>query len=407
MAELRDALERAVLDDPEDVSAHMAYADYLAEQGDPRGELIQVQLALEDDGHPCREELRRREAELLDAHLRGWLGELAPFLIDGVGPWSDAGLLRPEQGEPPRPRFRLRRGWLDALEVPWLNAALARALRSAPAARGLHRLQIEFAGDREFDLHDYPSDMVLGLLAGAAFFPQLRSCQFGKPEADEMDAACLPHGELYGGCSARGDYGVLSLVEEMPRLEELRLFFVQSEDVTRLYDLPTFTHLRVLQIHHLQDYNLGQLALNPSVTRLERLLLMPHAIFPGGSSYLPRDEVIALLRSPCAVHLTHLQLRLSDLGDEGVAEIISTGLLGRLEVLDLRHGVVTDTGALALARAGRGRLQRLDLQRNRLTQRGISALQALALPVLRVEHQQQPGAGGEYDDDYLYDGDWE
>jgi len=163
----------------------------------------------------------------------------------------------------------------------------------------------------------------------------------------------------------------------------------------------------VLQVHHWHDYQLPQLARNPSVTSLEQLLLMPHAVWPGGSSYLPRDEVIEFLRSPCAGKLTHLQLRMSDLGDEGVRELIATGLLGRLEVLDLRHGCVTDEGAIALARAGRSRLEGLDLQRNRLSERGIAALTALGLPTLRVEHQQEPGASGEYDDGYLYDGDWE
>jgi hypothetical protein len=45
-----------------------------------------------------------------------------------------------------------------------------------------------------------------------------------------------------------------------------------------------------------------------------------------------------------------------------------------------------------------------DLQRNRLTQRGIAALEALGLPVPRVEYQRQ---AGEAEDQYLYDGDWE
>src|SRR5262249_5265412 len=42
------ALEEALAEDPDDRAAHAAYADHLAERGNPRGELIQVQLALED-----------------------------------------------------------------------------------------------------------------------------------------------------------------------------------------------------------------------------------------------------------------------------------------------------------------------------------------------------------------------
>src|SRR5436305_1044361 len=42
------ALEAALVAHPDEVAAHSAYADYLTEAGDPRGEFIQVQLALED-----------------------------------------------------------------------------------------------------------------------------------------------------------------------------------------------------------------------------------------------------------------------------------------------------------------------------------------------------------------------
>ena len=70
MSDLRAALEAALAEDFDDLAAHAAYADLLTEMGDPRGELIQVQLALEDVG--CigagRAELERREEELLGAH---------------------------------------------------------------------------------------------------------------------------------------------------------------------------------------------------------------------------------------------------------------------------------------------------------------------------------------------------
>src|ERR671932_402591 len=59
------ALEQALAENPDDRAAHSAYADYLAEQGDPRGELIQTQLAMEDPGRPPaeRQQLRKREQE--------------------------------------------------------------------------------------------------------------------------------------------------------------------------------------------------------------------------------------------------------------------------------------------------------------------------------------------------------
>src|SRR3954452_23543247 len=84
MPSLRQALEDALAADPDDRAAHMAYADLLSEQGDPRGEYIQTQLALENPGLPeeARRCLRQREEELFATHGRGWLGGLAPQLLD-------------------------------------------------------------------------------------------------------------------------------------------------------------------------------------------------------------------------------------------------------------------------------------------------------------------------------------
>src|SRR5436305_11287140 len=42
-----EGFERALAADPNDLATACAYADYLAEQGDPRGEFMQIQIALE------------------------------------------------------------------------------------------------------------------------------------------------------------------------------------------------------------------------------------------------------------------------------------------------------------------------------------------------------------------------
>jgi uncharacterized protein (TIGR02996 family) len=115
-----NVLERALLDDPDDLAAHAAYADWLGEQGDPRGEFIQIQLALEDPDREAkgRKALQRREKELLEAHAAEWLGGLADFLLG-------------DEGIP----FQFARGWLDSIRVPELSVAFARALvRTPPTA---------------------------------------------------------------------------------------------------------------------------------------------------------------------------------------------------------------------------------------------------------------------------------
>src|SRR5262245_45125556 len=77
-----EAFERAILDNPRDAGPWAAYADYLTERGDVRGEFMQVQLALEDESKPAaeRKRLATREKELLAAHEREWLGPLAAVI---------------------------------------------------------------------------------------------------------------------------------------------------------------------------------------------------------------------------------------------------------------------------------------------------------------------------------------
>src|SRR5687768_15722512 len=86
---MRQALEEALVDEPDELASHMAYADWLSEQGEAkdraRGEFIQTQIALEDESLPAgeRKKLRAKETRLRKKHQREWLGELAPFLLDG------------------------------------------------------------------------------------------------------------------------------------------------------------------------------------------------------------------------------------------------------------------------------------------------------------------------------------
>src|SRR5947209_5771495 len=141
-APLQQSLEQALVEDPDDLAAHSAYADYLAEQGDPRGELIQVQLALENPGWPAQERarLRQRESELLSRHGKEWLGDLGRFL---VGDWSG----------PDKPyHFAFVRGWLDLVRVLPAPDAIFDSLARSPEARLLRRLEVVY------DMRYHPFD---------------------------------------------------------------------------------------------------------------------------------------------------------------------------------------------------------------------------------------------------------
>lgn len=61
-------LLRRVLADPQDHTARLVYADWLTQRGDPRGELITVQVALLRDEAADKADLLAREKELLRKH---------------------------------------------------------------------------------------------------------------------------------------------------------------------------------------------------------------------------------------------------------------------------------------------------------------------------------------------------
>jgi uncharacterized protein (TIGR02996 family) len=137
----RAALEAAIVAAPDERAPYLVYADFLQGEGDPRGELIVVQDAIDrlTDGERRTSQglaLYGREAVLLDKHAEHFLGALAPFSRDLRLPI----------------RFEWRLGFL---REAWFHRApladvprgphLVRALLELDSARFLERLIIEGA----------------------------------------------------------------------------------------------------------------------------------------------------------------------------------------------------------------------------------------------------------------------
>jgi uncharacterized protein (TIGR02996 family) len=83
-------LERALIADPDDVATYLVYADWLQQEGDPRGELIARTIQAESDTNDDAK-LRaatKRRIERLIARLIGELADLNPSwrrgFVDGV-----------------------------------------------------------------------------------------------------------------------------------------------------------------------------------------------------------------------------------------------------------------------------------------------------------------------------------
>ena len=87
--------------------------------------------------------------------------------------------------------------------------------------------------------------------------------------------------------------------------------------------------------------------------------------------------------------------------------LVDSDILKRLKVLDLRHGCMTDEGAMLLVTCPDLRnLEQLDLSRNALDDAGIAALQGTKVAV-EIDHQHEPTGDDEERPQYLYAGDYE
>jgi uncharacterized protein (TIGR02996 family) len=403
---LRDALEAALVENPDDTAAHMAYADWLTEQGDPKGELIHVQMRLEQEDlkAPERKKLTKREGELLAKHGQEWFGELAEVILR---PFDKAQYWLRVQVKP-----LFRRGWLDGLDVHQLDVAFSRLLARSPATRLLRRLRIINTAHEEVGEYEPGPDIPEDGESSPALYPLTRATNLSNVRVlqlgEQVPKFLKDQGRDMGyNCHMPGEAAV-DLVKVMPKLEELYLL-AHAVDTAQLFSLQTLHHLRILQVYHLHEYPLARLAKNPSLGQLTHLLIHPGAVSDLGDLPISLKGLRAVVRSRHLPSLTHLQLRLTTFGDRGIEEMVTSGLLKRLKFLDLRGGTVSDEGARVLAACPDVKnLQILDLSRNRLTDEGTSALRATGVTLWA--HDQWEGGEGDLEGDensFIYEGDWE
>jgi len=302
-------LERRLLEDPDDLETLAVYGDWLQEQGDPRGELVALQLASQQ-GDP-----RRDESVLLGSnrgHLYGLLARLG-------------GDLQPIW----------RNGFLDQVHVgegAW-NRPLQRGLTGGDLLRGLVLL---------------PAGLLLRKLSVSSGIYQL---------AETADAVGLPLllRELTlgpWGSETPPAYGIDPL--QPPRLptrsmRDLHVLRIHAQEID-FGSPPSLPELRELALRpRLLGPGLARQICEAHLPRLERLYL-----------WLVGDENNVEAERPAAgdllplldgrVELPHLRdLALINAGAQvGVLlrALASGPRVRRLETLQL-HGAEADTGTLA------------------------------------------------------------
>ncbi len=354
-------LLRAIAEDPDDPAAYLVYADHLLQRGDPRGELIQLQLRLEalapDD--PAREPLTAREAELL-----------RPL----AAPWTELGAT-----------CGFRRGFLDLLDLPAVafRAHTAASPAAADALAHLRRLELSWAtssGNARFTDADLAAVLALPALRRLEHL-KIHGHRLGPPSGVALARADLPRlRSLRLSDAFVRDSTIAALVgaaPHLPSLESLTLTTNQLTDAAAeaLAGWPHLARLRHLDLSSIDIYDPGcnsigdrgatALVSSPGAGGLTYLDL-------GDNSGLSNATAFALAAAPHLTQLVHLGVAFTAIDDDGASALASSRSLARLESLRISHTGLTDAGLLAILRMPC--LSSLEVSGARLTAAGIRAL---------------------------------
>jgi hypothetical protein len=135
---MSEKLEKKIFEKPEDLKRHNAYVAWLRENdGEPRADLIEIQMALENQklNREKRFELEIQERRILNAHGREWIGPLADFIMMRDIPG------RPFQTKPGC-TITWFRGWVHGLQLDELTLKLSKVLLHAPELRMFRSLTL-------------------------------------------------------------------------------------------------------------------------------------------------------------------------------------------------------------------------------------------------------------------------
>ena len=351
------ALEKAILADPTDENAYSVLADWLQDQGDPRGELIMLQLAKKT----------KAAAALLVVQATYFFGPLAAYkkCFDGSG--KDALLWK--------------YGFIHGLRLAHdtyanekFDSTLAKVLEmvlSHPSGRFVTELVMNYNDDPNEDT----LDDIFAVLAKKAP-ATIRKIQIG----DSVDQISWFH---------VGNLGKL-----WKALPNLRTFDIEAgEFELGTIDAPSLEHA-VFQTGGLSKQS-GKAIANGSMPKLQHL-----EIYYGDDNYggdCSVKEVKPLLDRTDLKSLTHLGLKNSMFANDICKALPTAKILKQLKELDLSQGCMTDEGAAILAanRDSFKHLDVLDLTRNFLTKKGIAAVKGIAKNVITKDQEEADMDGDE------------
>lgn len=368
-------LEAAIAANPLDRDPYVVFADWLQQQGDPRGELMSLQLSGKDEAAEA----------LLAEHEAYFLGPLAEhkLVYDEGGSNNVSSLRTPEQEaawqQIHTQAFRWRNGFIHFLrlshdedqEPKKLDSTLTEILDQVlDHPSGRYIVEVAFHGNGS--LNDDNLQPLIDKLAEKAP-PTIRKLTLG----DNIDQISWHH---VGSLAA--------LWPSVPHLKTLEIETGELE-VGEPGQMTAPALERAVFITGGMSPSCARgiaTAQIPSIQHLEIYYGDPNY---GGNATI--DDVTPLLDRSDLTKLRYLGLKNSMFANEIARLVGNAKVIKSLETLDLSLGAMTDEGAkyLAESAAGLAHLKTLNLTRNFLTSAGIELVKNLC-PTVLTDGQEKP-----------------
>lgn len=357
------------VDDGTDGADHV-YADWLSDQGDPRGELAQVQLRLAKD--PKNKELKKLEKKLLATHAEALLGNLAtvPKMLD----------LEWHAGFITKARIEAKNDYYDdddddgaeegeKQESPSVEKVLGWLLDS-PSGRFLRELTVGIV--IRDDENSYGG---VAKTIGSRYLPSLRTLFLGDFTYEETELNWSHLGNLEPMWAA------------LPNLEHLKLRSgsMKLGDIV-LPKLKTFT-----VITGGMDVKAARSIVGARWPSLETLSLQFGPEHEGGDVKV--KELQPILDGASLPRLQHLGITNYDHTDKLIEPLAHSKILPQLTELDLKMGTLADehAGRIFALQKAFTHLRAIDVHDNYLGNQGKAVLKKTKLPFNFGEQREDEG----------------